>query len=131
MKGISEMKKVLLLIFLLVSTTISMAGSGKASWYGPNFHGKKTASGEIFNQNAMTAAHNSLPFGTVVKVTYKGKSVNVRINDTGGFGKYGRTFDLSKGAAKAIGCPGVCTVDYEIISKPDRSIPFKNKPKKM
>ena len=73
-----------------------------ASWYGPGFHGRKTASGERFNQNAMTAAHKTLPFGTKLRVTYRGQSVVVRINDRGPFIK-GRTLDLSKAAAERIG----------------------------
>lgn len=79
---------------------------GTASWYGKNFHGRTTASGERYNMYDMTAAHNSLKFGTKVKVTCMktGKSVVVKINDTGSFGKkYGRTIDLSYGAAKALG----------------------------
>jgi len=77
---------------------------GGASWYGPGFHGKKTASGQKFNENAMTAAHKTLPFGTVVKVTDQrtGKSVKVTITDRGPFHK-GRIIDLSKAAAAKLG----------------------------
>lgn len=77
---------------------------GGASWYGPGFHGKKTASGERFNENAMTAAHKTLPLGTVVKVTNQrtGKSIKVTINDRGPFVK-GRIIDLSKAAAARLG----------------------------
>ena len=77
---------------------------GGASWYGPGFHGKTAASGERFNENAMTAAHRSLPFGTVVKVIDQrtGKSISVKINDRGPFHK-GRIIDLSKAAATALG----------------------------
>lgn len=77
---------------------------GGASWYGPGFHGKKTASGQKFNENAMTAAHKTLPFGTVVKVTDQrtGKSIKVTINDRGPFHK-GRVIDLSKAAAAKLG----------------------------
>ena len=77
---------------------------GGASWYGPGFHGKTAASGERYNQNAMTAAHKSLPFGTVVKVVDQrtGKSVTVKINDRGPFHK-GRIIDLSKAAATKLG----------------------------
>jgi rare lipoprotein A len=78
--------------------------SGKASFYG-NESGSKTASGQRFNQNAMTAAHRSLPFGTKVRVTYRGQSVVVTINDRGPFIK-GRVIDLSKGAARAVGLTG-------------------------
>lgn len=76
---------------------------GTASWYGPGFNGKPTASGEKFNQSAMTAAHKTYPFGTVVRVTNlrNGRSVQVRINDRGPFVK-NRIIDLSKGAAKKI-----------------------------
>lgn len=82
--------------------------AGVASWYGPGFHGRRTASGEIFNQNAMTAAHRSLPFGTKVKVVDErtGRSVVVRINDRGPF-KRGRVIDLSKASAAALGIGGL------------------------
>ena len=73
---------------------------GLASWYGPRFHGRKTANGEIFNQNAMTAAHRKLPLGSMVEVTNpdNGKTIIVRINDRGPYsGK--RIIDLSKAAA--------------------------------
>ncbi len=82
--------------------------SGAASWYGLGFHGKRTASGETFNTNALTAAHKSLPFGTEVRVTNErtGRSVVVRINDRGPYA-HGRVIDLSKGAAEAVGLSGV------------------------
>lgn len=77
-----------------------------ASYYGLNdgFDGKKAANGEIFNKDALTAAHKTLPFGTILKVTYPktGKSVTVRINDRGPYIP-GRDLDLSYGAAKKIG----------------------------
>jgi len=75
--------------------------SGMASFYG-NESGNKTASGQRFNQNAMTAAHRSLPFGTKLKVTHGSRSVVVTINDRGPFIK-GRVLDLSTGAARAVG----------------------------
>lgn len=77
--------------------------SGVASWYGRQFHGKPTASGETFDMNAMTAAHASLPMNCYIKVTNKdnGKSVVVKVNDRPSEG--GRVLDLSYGAAKAIG----------------------------
>lgn len=79
-------------------------GRGVASWYGPGFHGRKTANGERFNMHEMTAAHKTLPFGTRVLVQNPrtGKEVVVRINDRGPFIK-GRVIDLSKAAAKALG----------------------------
>lgn len=76
---------------------------GIASWYGPGFHGRTAASGERFDQNALTAAHRTLPFGTVVEVTRadNGDSVRVRITDRGPYAG-GRIIDLSRGAAAAI-----------------------------
>jgi len=81
---------------------------GKASWYGAFHHGRRTASGEIFNQNALTAAHRSLPFGTRLRVTnhQTGRSTVVRVNDRGPF-KANRIIDLSRAAAQAIGLKGV------------------------
>ena len=77
---------------------------GTASWYGPGFHGHETASGETFNQHALTAAHRTLPLGTEAKVTNlaTGQSVIVKINDRGPYVK-GRHLDLSRAAAKRIG----------------------------
>ena len=77
---------------------------GEASWYGKDFHGKKTASGETFDQHDLTAAHPTLPLGTEATVTNleTGKSVDVEINDRGPYSK-GRDIDLSKEAAKEIG----------------------------
>ena len=82
--------------------------SGKASWYGPGFHGKLTANGERFNTNDLTAAHKPLAFGTEVRVTNErtGTSVVVRINDRGPYA-HGRVIDLSKAAAQAVGIEGV------------------------
>jgi rare lipoprotein A len=82
--------------------------TGAASWYGPGFHGKRTANGERFNTNALTAAHKTLPFGTQVRVKNErtGKSVVVRINDRGPYA-HGRVIDLSKAAAAAVGISGV------------------------
>lgn len=86
------------------STVNRFKQTGLASWYGRQFHGKTTASGERFDMNALTAAHPSLPLNCYVKVTNKGngKSVVVRINDRGPFHS-NRVLDLSYGAAKAIG----------------------------
>ena len=82
--------------------------SGAASWYGPGLHGKRTANGEKFDTNALTAAHKTLPFGTEVRVTNErtGKSVVVRINDRGPYA-HGRVIDLSKAAAEAVSISGV------------------------
>jgi rare lipoprotein A len=77
---------------------------GQASWYGEPFHGRRTASGETFNMNDLTAAHKTLPFGTRVRVRHAvtGKEVTVRINDRGPFTP-GRVIDLSRAAATALG----------------------------
>lgn len=92
---------------------------GHASWYGPGFSGRPTASGERFNPNDLTAAHRTLPFGTRVRVTYPptGRSVIVRINDRGPFIR-GRTIDLSAGAARQIGLysAGVGQVQMEVLA---------------
>ncbi|MFQ3451715.1 septal ring lytic transglycosylase RlpA family protein [Bradyrhizobium sp. UFLA01-814] len=90
--------------------------SGMASFYG-NESGSRTASGQRFNQNAMTAAHRSLPFGTKLRVTHGGRSVVVTINDRGPFIR-GRVLDLSTGAARAIGLTGagVGRVTAEVVS---------------
>ena len=89
---------------LSVSTVASYAQCGGASWYGPGFNGKRAASGQIFNENAMTAAHRSLPFGTKLRVIDQrtGRSVQVTINDRGPF-HGGRIIDLSKAAATQLG----------------------------
>lgn len=90
-----------------------------ASWYGPGFHGKTTANGEIYNQMALTAAHKELPFGTYLRITNlkNGKSVIVRINDRGPYIE-GRDLDLSKGTALALGMirHGVIRVKVEEIT---------------
>lgn len=101
---------------LLVTTfAIQQTNAAVVSWYGGKHHGRTTASGERFNQNALTAASNVHKLGSLLKVTNKanGKSVVVRVTDTGGFGKYGRTLDLSKGAFSKIAnlSIGVAKVD--------------------
>jgi len=92
--------------------------NGLASWYGNEYHGRCTASGEVFDEEAMTAAHRTLPFGTFVEVTnlQNGKSVQVRINDRGPFVR-GRVIDLSKGAARRIDLliDGVAPVRIRVI----------------
>lgn len=92
---------------------------GVASWYGPGFHGKKTASGEIYSQNGMTAASRTLPLGTRVMVTNlaNGKEAEVTINDRGPYVD-GRIIDLSKAAARKLGLlnPGTARVRIEVIS---------------
>lgn len=92
------------------------AEEGLASWYGPGFEGQPTASGEIFDPNAYTAAHQTLPFGTDLMVSYEGRSVPVTVNDRGPFID-GRELDLSWRAASDLGLvpAGVAMVNYEII----------------
>ena len=95
--------------------------TGIASWYGPGFHGKRTANGEIYDQHALTAAHKSLPLGTNVMVTNleNEQVVEVRINDRGPF-VAGRIIDLSLTAAKSIDvyAPGTALVRVEVLSAP-------------
>lgn len=104
-----------------VSGSYSGGGSsGMASWYGGRFHGRKTANGERYNMNAMTAAHKTLPFGTRVLVTNtrNGRSVQVRINDRGPFVR-GRIIDLSRAAASQIGVTssGVAPVRVSVLGR--------------
>ncbi len=100
---------------------------GLASWYGREFHGRRTASGEIYNMYAFTAAHKSLPMGTYVKVKNlkNGREVIVRINDRGPYVP-GRIIDLSYAAAKAIGMigEGVVPVELTVLG----NYPVKNLP---
>lgn len=95
--------------------------SGRASWYGPGFEGKKTASGELFRRKKLTAAHRTLPFGTQVEVkdVATGKKVTVRVNDRGPFTK-GRVIDLSEQAASDLGIKrrGVAPVTLRVLSWP-------------
>jgi len=101
-------------------------GTMKASWYGPKFHGKLTANGEIYDQMALTAAHKSLTFGTLLKVTNprNGRSVIVRINDRGPYIE-GRDLDLSKGAAIELGMlrKGVGRVKIEEVALGETNSP--------
>ena len=94
---------------------------GEASWYGPGFHGKKTASGDIYNQNKLTAAHKTLPLGTKARVTNldNGNRVEVEINDRGPFVE-GRIIDLSRAAAGVLGFvkSGTVPVTIELIADP-------------
>ena len=113
------------LISVIAAPLILFGGSASAapffataSWYGPGFHGRTTANGEVYNQWGLTAAHKTLPFGTRVRVTNTrtGQSVVVRINDRGPF-IGNREFDLSRGAADAVGLvgPGVADLKFEIL----------------
>ncbi len=101
---------------------------GIASWYGPGFHGKKTANGERYNQNALTAAHKTLPLGTVVRVTNveNGESVVLRINDRGPF-KYDRIIDVSRRAARILHMhdAGTAKVHVEALSEGNKKFSRK------
>ncbi|MCD6135974.1 septal ring lytic transglycosylase RlpA family protein [Candidatus Bipolaricaulota bacterium] len=96
---------------------------GIASWYGPGFQGNHTANGEIYDMNGISAAHKTLPFGTIVRVVdlETGKSVVVRINDRGPFIE-GRIIDLSKGAAEKLGIidKGITRVGLRILRWPTK-----------
>ncbi len=95
--------------------------TGIASWYGPGFHGQPTASGVIYDQNELTAAHQTLPLGTRVMVTNlnNGRSIEVLVNDRGPFAKQ-RVIDLSRAAAEAIQMigPGTAPVRIEVLEAP-------------
>ena len=121
------MKRGILVIIMMISTlglfnfktnTEDAKKTSFASFYHDKFNGRKTASGEIFSNRKLTAAHRTLPFGTVVEVTNlrTGKSVEVRINDRGPFHS-SRALDLSKAAFDSIGntARGTMPVEYEIV----------------
>ena len=124
-----------LLLFLLLASACSGLGRrsgeperGVASWYGPGFHHRRTANGEVFDQDALTAAHQTLPFHTVVEVRNldNGKAVRVRVNDRGPFVK-NRVIDLSRGAARAIDMlgPGTARVELRILRSPNGGAPVR------
>ncbi len=98
---------------------------GTASWYGRKFHGRKTSNGETYNMYGVSAAHKTLPFGTMVRVTNlrNGRRLDIRINDRGPFAK-GRIIDLSYGAAKKLGVvgPGTAPVEIVALAAPTRSV---------
>ena len=102
-----------------VGAKAKFASAGVASYYGPGFHGRRTANGERFDMHAMTAAHRTLPFGTLVKVTNlsNGKLTVVRVTDRGPY-VGNRVIDLSVAAAKQIGSThsGVAQVSLEIVN---------------
>src|SRR5688572_27490296 len=101
--------------------TTRLSQTGIASWYGPGFHGKPTAGGEMYNQNDFTAAHQTLPLGTRVMVTHleNRNSTEVLINDRGPFAK-GRIIDLSHSAAQMLNMigPGTAMVRVEVLDSP-------------
>jgi rare lipoprotein A len=108
-------------IIAALAATLSLAvpaEAGKASWYGPGFHGRLTASGERYDQHAMTCAHKTLRFGTRVKVTnlHNGKSAVCRVTDRGPF-VAGRVIDVSRAMAARLGMirSGVAPVSLQIL----------------
>jgi rare lipoprotein A len=104
------------------NTVRRFSQTGVASWYGRQFHGRKTANGETFDMNGLTAAHRSLPLNCYIRVTNKdnGKSVVVRVNDRGPF-HGNRVLDLSYGAAKSLGITnaGTARVNIERVDGPN------------
>ncbi len=110
-------------VSLPTPSTERASQTGMASWYGPGFHGKPTASGAIYDQHDLTAAHQTLPHGTRVMVTnlQNGTSMELTINDRGPFAK-GRILDLSYAAAQGLGAigPGTIPVRVEVIDGPYR-----------
>jgi rare lipoprotein A len=108
-------------ILLSLALPLMAAEEGLASWYAGKFQGRTTASGEVFDTNKLTAAHKTLPFGTLVRVTNleNERSVVVRINDRGPFVE-GRVIDLSRAAADAIGMSGagLASVRVEVVGEP-------------
>jgi rare lipoprotein A len=101
---------------------VGTTATGTASWYGPGFHGRRTANGERFDQEALTAAHRRWAFGTRVRVTLlsTGRSVVVTINDR--IPRKDRIIDVSKGAARALGLigPGIGKVELEVVREAPR-----------
>ncbi len=90
--------------------------SAKASWYGPGFYGRNTASGAVLTTDMMNVAHRTLPFGTRIQFEYKGRTATAVVNDRGPF-VGGRVFDLGPGTAGALGFSGVGTVRYRILGR--------------
>ncbi len=86
----------------------------RVSWYGPGFYGNGMAGGGKLQKDSMVLAHRTLPFGTKVKIVYKGRTVTAVVKDRGPF-IAGRTFDLGPGTAKALGFSGVGTIKYRIV----------------
>lgn len=122
MRQLTAAAAILLLLFTLsVSAENVFPQYGNASWYGNSFHGRKTASGQIFDQNALTGANRTLPFGSIVRVTNlrNGRYVDITINDRGPFIKT-RIIDISRAAAREIGIlhRGVARVRVSLIYMP-------------
>jgi rare lipoprotein A len=117
---LSRLLWMVVFVGVLVAASDDRAGAttGLASWYGANFAGEPTASGEVFDPGALTAAHKTLPFGTVVTVSYRGRSTQVTINDRGPYSG-SRDIDLSHAEANYLGLTrvGVDYVDYTVTGR--------------
>lgn len=114
------MKALMLAAALALLTALpATAGDMVASWYGPETCSKhracRTANGEAFRPDGLTCAHRTLPFGTRLRVTHRGRSAVCRVNDRGPFVR-GRSLDLSRGTARAIGVAGVAVVGVEVLA---------------
>lgn len=103
--------------YVVLDSAAGFVEQGVASWYGPDFHGKRTATGETYDMHAMTGAHPTLPLPTWVRVTnlQNGRSVDVRLNDRGPFAK-NRIIDLSRAAAERLDMIGTGTALVEVQS---------------
>lgn len=120
MLKLSRLLWVLLLVgaFVALGNGRAEATTGLASWYGPGLSGSPTASGDVFDPNGFTAAHKTLPFGTQLTVSYRGRSAQVTVNDRGPY-TGGRDLDLSQGAAEHLGLTraGVDYIDYTVTGR--------------
>lgn len=107
------------ILCLTASCARKVTETGKASYYADKFQGRRTANGEVFRQQRMTAAHRTMPFGTKVKVKNldNGRTIKVRVNDRGPFVS-GRIIDLSRKAAKKLGMTQAGVANVKIIYKP-------------
>ncbi|MBQ7687121.1 MAG: septal ring lytic transglycosylase RlpA family protein [Bacteroidaceae bacterium] len=118
-------KLLIVILCCFASNLNAQTLTGKASFYGKPFHGRKTASGKIYDMYKLTCAHKSLPFGTMLKVTNKknGKTVTVEVTDRGPYVK-GRIIDLSVAAAMDLDMmkSGVVDVEAEIIEKEEKTV---------
>jgi rare lipoprotein A len=137
--GIQKIYHAIVVLFISIITFAPTASAqqigetqkGLASWYGAKYHGRKTSSGEVYNRHKLTAAHNGLPLGTVVKVTNlsNGESVTVKINDRGPF-RGRRIIDLSEAAAKKIQYrnAGLTEVSVEVVELPQSYMAKRSAP---
>lgn len=120
MLKLSRLLWVLLLVgaFVALGNGRAEATTGLASWYGPGLSGSPTASGDVFDPNGFTAAHKTLPFGTQLTVSYRGRSTQVTVNDRGPY-TGGRDLDLSQSAAEHLGLTsaGVDYIDYTVTGR--------------